>query len=117
MQMKGLYEEWLGGKEIMHKLDLHHVESIDDFMEANLEMIKELLDKDDAEGALAELMQLASFLNVTAGKEPSIIGRLRRWLKALKNATERIVQQMGADSYSISVGLPVGVSIGVSFPA
>lgn len=41
--------------------------------------------------------------------------RLERWIERLRAVAEKVVDEFGALSYSITVGLPAGVSVTVTW--
>jgi len=46
---------------------------------------------------------------------PATGERLERWIERLRAVAEEVVHQFGALSYSITVGLPAGVSVTVTW--
>ena len=66
-----------------------------------------------------ELMNCLVLFSVTAKKYPrsrnKIITHLSRWIQQIKQTLDSMVKKIGGDGYSISVSLPTGVSISVSF--
>jgi len=110
-----LYESWMSSGEMSQEIANTLLENFDDFMEQELSEVETLVDADEPELAFTRMMQMTSFLNAGISKKPSIIGRLKKWVNRLKSVTHSLAKNLKADSFSISVGLPAGVSIGVSF--
>ncbi|MEA2087102.1 MAG: hypothetical protein U9O91_03285 [Candidatus Caldatribacteriota bacterium] len=108
-------EEWEFTGEMT--IDMARVinENIDQIMEKELGQIKELIEKDKPDSAFVKMLRLTSFLNAGAAKLPSIIGRLEKWINEIKSVLNSLAKKIGADGFSISAGLPIGVSIGLSF--
>ena len=90
-------------------------ENIDQFMEEELGQIKELIEEDKPDFAFVKMLRLTSFLNAGAAKLPSIIGRLEKWINEFISALNSLAKKMGASGFSISAGMPEGISIGLSF--
>ena len=77
----------------------------------------------DVDSAMATLAQATALVNEelgathTLGAEPSADTpkRLARYIGLLGDLAASIARQFGALSYSISVGLPAGVSVGITW--
>jgi hypothetical protein len=74
--------------------------------------------------AMAALAQMTAVINAelsgttAAGTDalaPATGERLERWIERLRAVAEEVVHQFGALSYSITVGLPAGVSVTVTW--
>jgi len=87
--------------------------NIDTLMEMELREIEALVDE---AAAFARFIRLISFVNVAALMVPSIIKKLEKWVKRLMAAANALAKKLQANGFSISAGLPVGVSVGLSFP-
>jgi len=109
-------EEWEFKGEMT--IDMAQVinENIDQLMEKELEQIKELIEVDKPDSAFVAMLRLTSFLNAGAAKLPSIISRLEKWINKIKIVLNSLANKIGANGYSISAGIPIGVSVGLSFP-
>jgi hypothetical protein len=75
-------------------------------------------------GAMAALAQMTAVINAeiagtTVAGTDALAGdtgeRLERWIERLRAVAERVVHDFGALGYSITVGLPAGVSVTVSW--
>ncbi|MCK4644522.1 hypothetical protein KAU32_12925 [bacterium] len=66
--------------------------------------------------AFGLITRLVSFTNAGMARLPSIISKLENWVNYLRATTNSLAMKMGANGFSISIGLPVGISIGLSFP-
>jgi len=73
---------------------------------------------------MAALAQMTAVINAelscttAAGTDalaPATGERLERWIERLRAVAEEVVHQFGALSYSITVGLPAGVSVTVTW--
>ena len=109
-------EEWEFKGEMT--IDMAQVinENIDQLMEKELEQIIKLIEVDKPDSAFVAMLRLTSFLNAGAAKVPSIIGRLEKWINKIKIVLNSLAKKIGANGYSISAGIPIGVSVGLSFP-
>ncbi len=116
LEVYSVLEEWEFTGEMT--IDMAQVinENIDQFMEEKLEQIKRLIEEDKPDSAFVAMLRLTSFLNAGAVKLPSIICRLEKWINKIKFVLNSLAKKIGANGFSISVGLPIGVSIGLSFP-
>jgi len=90
-------------------------ENIGQFMEEELGRIESLIEENKPDSAFVAMLRLTSFLNAGAAKLPSIIGRLEEWINKIKFVLNSLAKKIGANGFSISAGLPIGVSIGLSF--
>lgn len=91
-------------------------ENIDQLMEKELGQIEKLIEEDKPDSAFVAMLRLTSFLNAGDAKLPSIISRLEKWINKIKSVLNSLAKKIGANGFSISAGLPAGVSIGLSFP-
>ena len=111
----GVIEKW----ELTGELDLVMAQVVerhfDDLMEHELSQIGDLVEAQPYV-AFSRLARLISFLNAVAVRFPSIIRRLENWVQLLKAAANAVAKKLGANEFSISAGLPVGISIDFSFP-
>jgi len=108
-------EEWELEGEM--NIDMVQVinENIDQFMEEELGQIEKLIEEDKPDSAFVAMLRLTSFLNAGAAKSPSIIGRLEKWINKIKSVLNSLAKKIGANGFSISAGLPIGISVGLSF--
>lgn len=109
-------EEWESKGEM--NIDMAKVinENIDQFMEEELGQIEKLIEGNKPDSAFVAMLRLTSFLNAGAAKLPSIISRLEEWINKIKLVLNSLAKKMGANGFSISAGIPIGVSVGLSFP-
>jgi hypothetical protein len=91
-------------------------ENIDQLMKEKLGQIEKLIEEDKPDFAFVAMLRLTSFINAGAAKLPSIIRKLEKWIKKLKSVANFLAKKLGANGFSISAGLPAGVSVGLSFP-
>ena len=113
-----VYEEWKSTGEMTDYMAqvINENENIDQLMEEKLGEIKELIKDEEPDFAFVKMLQLTSFLNAGAAKLPSIIDKLKEWIKKIIFVLNSLAKEMKADGFSISAGFPIGVSIGLSFP-
>lgn len=86
----------------------------DEWMEEELAKVDALVNSDPEEAYL-RLATNMSFLAAASQQKPSLISKLTGWLNQLKASLAKAAKGIGAASYSITVGFPFGVSVGVSF--
>jgi len=68
----------------------------------------------DSDEALGMLAALVIVINEAIKKDKSILDKLYKWIKKLKERFDKIVRATHGESYSISIGIG-GVSVSVSF--
>jgi len=110
-----ILEEWESKGEMTFDMAQIINENIDQFLEEELGQIEKLIEEDRPDSAFVAMLRLTSFLNAGAAKLPSIIGRLEEWINKIKFVLNSLADKIGANGFSISAGLPIGVSIGLSF--
>ena len=114
-----LLEDWEETGEIDDEAVNEIVENFDELIEEEFGIIKELLERGDEDSsyvALSQMQYLVSVLNIIIPKKPSLIRKFRKgWLRKFKSVLGSISKNIKADSFSISIGFPFGISIGLSF--
>jgi hypothetical protein len=91
-------------------------EDLDAFLDSELGGVEENIDRGEPYVAFGQFTQLTSFLDQAANRVPRILRRLSSWVNRMGGALANLAQQLGADSFSIGVGLPLGLSFDLSFP-
>lgn len=112
--MNGSLEEI---RDIMLWIDTGEMNLIE--IEVQLDWIIEnglaILDMEDTpEEALASFTLLNAFLSAVASKKPSLVKKLSAQVQNFKASTKKLGKKLKADSVSIEVGFPWGVSIDLS---
>jgi len=110
------FEKWESKGVMTHKSAQGLDKNIDPVMEYRLGEIEELIKENKPNSAFRVISHLTSFINAGVKRQPSIIYKLEDWIDRLKSTANSLAEGMGANGFSISVGLPAGVSIGLSFP-
>lgn len=85
-------------------------------VEKNLEhLVETSMAEIDAAATGDEALNALSNLNLTlafaASRRPAILVKLGKFAGRLKAATEAVATRTGADSFSLSVGLPSGINV------
>lgn len=91
-------------------------QEVDALLEEELARIETLVDVAPG-AAFVRLGSLISFVNDGASHRPSIVGRLEKWIPRFRDVLRKLAVELEATSFSVSVGFPPGLSIGLSFPA
>jgi hypothetical protein len=65
--------------------------------------------------AFADLVAVTSLLNAAALSRPSILEKITKHVEQLRDALEKVARGLRADSFDISVSVPVGLSVSVTF--
>lgn len=110
-----LMETWEFGKEINREMAQVIYKNVDELMEKELRDIDDLLQRNKLNLAFVSMMRLTSFINSGVAKLPSIIRKLEKWVDRLRSSANLMAKKFKAESFSISVGLPAGISVGLSF--
>ena len=108
------FEQWESAGDMTSEMAAVVDRGLDEIVERKIKGIEELIDKQPYL-AFAHLMSLSIFVNAAARKRPSILKKLEKWIKAIKNTLGKVATKVGAVGFNISVGLPAGVSISLSF--
>ncbi len=88
---------------------------LDWIIENGLAIIDKLLSEDKPEEALASFTLLNAFLSAAATQKPSLVKKLSAQAQKFKASAESLGKKLKADSVSITVGFPWGVSIDLSW--
>jgi len=88
---------------------------LDWIIENGLAIVDKLLTEDKPEEALASFTLLNAFLSAAAAQKPSLVKKLSAQVQNLKASAEKLGKKLKADSVSVEVGFPWGVSIDLSW--
>ena len=108
------FEMWLDGDFRAETLEVTP-EQLEQWLETQLDEIDGMVKGDQEEQAFARLIQVTSFINTLWARKPSIIGWLSGQVTKYKNTLLALAKSLIADSFSISVGLPAGISLSLSW--
>ncbi len=98
------------------EMNLPEIEvQLDWIIENGLAIVDKLLSEDKPEEALASFTLLNAFLSAAAAQKPSLVKKLSAQVQNLKASAEKVGKKLKADSVSIAVGFPWGVSIDLSW--
>jgi hypothetical protein len=98
------------------QLDLAEIEvQLDWIIENGLAIIDKVLEEKGPEQALADFTLLNAFLSAAASQKSSLVGKLSSQVSKFKSTAESVGKKLKADSVSIAVGFPWGVSIDLSW--
>jgi hypothetical protein len=113
----GILEGWEYSGELTLEQAQELEQNLDAFLEEELARLEEAIDEEEEPyESLGLFTRLTSFLNRGSGRFPYLLRRLSGWVKRMRSTLERLARKLGADSYSIGVSMPVGVSFDLSFP-
>ncbi len=90
-------------------------DQLDWIIENGLTIVDKLFSEDKPDEALASFTLLNAFLSAAASKKPSLVKKLSAQVQNLKASAEKAGKKLKADSVSIEVGFPWGVSIDLSW--
>jgi len=98
------------------EMNLPEIEvQLDWIIENGLAIFDRLLTEDKPEEALASFTLLNAFLSAAAAQKPSLLKKLSAQVHNLKSSAEKLGKKLKANSVSIEVGFPWGVSIDLSW--
>ncbi len=87
-----------------------------DFLEELYSDLKIKLEKDiDPFSAYLKTLKINNFASLILSKRPDLILLLSDWIKRLKSDLEEISKKIGAVYFDISVGIPFGISVSLTF--
>jgi len=78
-------------------------------------IVDKFLKEDNPEQALASFTLLNAFLSAAAAHKPSLVKKLSSQVNKFKTSAQAVGKKLKADSVSIAVGFPWGVSIDLSW--
>lgn len=117
-ELSELLKVWEETGEMDDEIADEIVERFDDLFKKEFLMIEKVLmrsDEDSGYIALSHMQFLTSAVNAIVPKKPKLVKNLKKNLKNFKSVLEKIAKNVKADSFSISVGFPSGISISLSF--
>ena len=91
------------------------MERFDSYIEKQFELISKYTASGEIETAYATLIGTTNFINAAASKVPGLINKLQNVIKKYQGHLHNLAKNMGANSISISVGFPSGVSVSLSW--
>lgn len=109
-------DHWSQTGEMDQEMALIVLENLDEFIDKQLSVLDSCLRKGDSVGALYIMIQMNCFVSVAGNKVPKIIIKLGSWIPKLQAHTKTLAKKLNANSFSISVGLPFGISVSLSWP-
>jgi len=90
-------------------------ENLDALLESELAQIEAQIDAQPVT-ALMQMTRLTSFINAALARLPAILRRLQGWVSTMKSTVNALAKKLGANSFSLGVSMPFGLSVDLSFP-
>jgi hypothetical protein len=113
-----IFERWQTKGELSRDEAMIVEEGLDDFLGSELGSVEQNITAGgDPQVAFGQFTQITSFLSQAINRVPRILSRLSTWVNRIGGVLANLAGQLGADSYSIGVGVPLGLSVDLSFPA
>lgn len=98
------------------EMNLTEIEvQLDWIIENGLAIINKYISDNEPEEALAAFTLLNAFLSAAAAQKPSLVKKLSSAVQTFKATAEKLGRKLKADSVSIAVGFPWGISIDLSW--
>ncbi len=115
METSAIFERWLKNPvNLDHDLSDYHLQNIPAFLDSKMQEISRNAET-HPDHAFAQLLEVIGFINAVIRKKPGILDRLAELISKFKDALARIASSKLADSYSISAGFPLNVSLSLSW--
>jgi hypothetical protein len=111
-----IFERWQTSGELLPEDAMMVEEGLHDFLESELDSVDQNIAAGDPQVAFGQFTQITSFLSQAINRVPRILSRLSTWVNRIGSTLANLAGQLGADSYSIGVGVPLGLSVDLSFP-
>jgi len=110
-----IWNEWEKTGDISKELAEIIENRLEDIIRYELNILKELVEKDKPHQAFGKLIHMLSFLNNAIIKLPSIYKSFEKWIYQIKLAVEATAKKMGAKEFNISFSMSQGIYITLSF--
>lgn len=91
------------------------MENFEIFTEERFDQISKLTANEEVEKAYSTLIGTTNFINAAASKVPGLIKKLQSVIKKYQGHLHKLAKKLGANSLSISVGFPSGVTVTLSW--
>ena len=112
-----ILDKWLRGR-LPTPTEEHAFQALDELEEAAQEIHELTRDKKYWE-AYRRLTGCITFLSTASQqhptRQPEIIQQLLKWIQKIKGAIDTVIRGIGGSGYSITVSVPWGLSLAVSF--
>ena len=115
MTITKVWNEWEETGEISKELAEIIENRLEDIIRYELNILKELVEKDKPHQAFGKLIHMLSFLNNAIIKLPFIYKSLEKWIYKIRLTVEAIAKGMGAKEFNISFGMSQGISTNIAF--
>ena len=113
-----IFESWQTRGELSPEEAITVEEGLDDFLGSELGSVERYIaEGGDPQVAFGQFTQITSFVSQAINRVPRILSRLSTWVNTIRRVLAKLAGQLGADSYSIGVGVPLGLSVDLSFLA
>ena len=114
-KLKRTLERWERGERI----DDHAFEELEEefeaWLDAELGEIARTAAAGQGEAALGRLTRLNAFASAAAARRPSLANAIGAKASAFKSALQSIGLSLGAIEFSITLGVPIALSVTLSF--
>lgn len=109
------YMMWEDSGEMTYDLANNVYEQLDAIMEDGISSVDNLTQQHRPDDAFTAMIITTSLVNAAITKQPKIIRKLNKWIGKLKSSLQSLGKSIGADQISIAVGLPAGISVGLTW--
>lgn len=106
---------WERGETLDEGLLSELAQDFDQLLEAELAAVQRQADAGQGDAALGRLTKLNAFASAAAVQRPSLVEIISGKANRFREALEAVGQALGAVEFSISFGLPTGVSVSLTF--
>ena len=109
-----VWNEWEKTGEISNELAEIIENRLEDIIRYELNVLKELVEKDKPHQAFGRLIRVLSFLNNAIIKLPRIYKNFGKWIYQIRLTVEDIAKGMGAKEFNISFCMSQGIYVSLS---
>ncbi len=114
-EAKKIMEKWEQGHALTAK-DLEDLErDLESLLDAELGQIANLANSGQTHAALGRMTKINAFASAAIQQRPSLIAILSQRVEAFRSALSAMGTAVGAAEFSISFGIPSGVSVSLTF--
>lgn len=106
---------WARGETLDDSLLGELAQDFDQLLEAELAAVRRQADEGQGDAALGRLTKLNAFASAAAVQRPSLVEIISGKANRFREALEAVGRALGAVEFSISFGLPAGVSVSLTF--
>lgn len=114
-KLKRTLDRWERGERVDDRAIEELEEEFEAWLDAELGDIAHMADGGQGEAALGRLTRLNAFASAAAAQRPSLASAIGAKAAGFKAALQSIGWSLGAMEFSITLGVPIALSVSLSF--